>query len=199
MLGSSSVIRNLWRSSAVVRGGVSPMMLRAMSSVAPSVASSVVVPPVNAGSEKVETAESHSVVSIVKHPYALQPGENSAPPSKTNDVFAVITLQGKQYKITQDDVIVSDKIDGMDIGDIVTAPSVLLLGSRNTTIIGRPSIAGARVTLEVEEVTKDKKVIAFKFRRRKSSRRLRGFRRQITILRVKEIDVGGSYKDDFVV
>lgn len=57
----------------------------------------------------------------------------------------------------------------------------------------------SQVSLEVEEVTKDKKVIAFKFRRRKSSRRLRGFRRQITVLRVKEIEVGGSYKDDFVV
>lgn len=73
----------------------------------------------------------------------------------------------------------------------------MMLGSRATTVLGRPQIAGAKVTFEVEEKTKDKKVIAFKFRRRKNSRRTRGFRRSITILRVKGIDVGSDLTTDF--
>ncbi|RYH03694.1 50S ribosomal protein L21, partial [archaeon] len=78
-------------------------------------------------------------------------------------------------------------------------PQVLLLGSKNSTIIGRPLLPKSLVRLEVEELTKDRKVIAFKTRRRKSSRRTRGFRRDLTVLRVKEIVVGDEVQGDFVV
>jgi large subunit ribosomal protein L21 len=72
-----------------------------------------------------------------------------------------------------------------------------MLGSKSVSVFGQPIVGGAKVRLEVEEVTKDKKVIAFKFRRRKSSRRTRGFRRELTILRVKEILPGAELQPDF--
>ena len=66
-----------------------------------------------------------------------------------------------------------------------------MVGSRATTYVGHPYVAGAQVMAAVGEMTKDKKVLAFKMRRRKNSRRLRGFRRQVTILRVTGITYKG--------
>lgn len=64
---------------------------------------------------------------------------------------------------------------------------MLLLGSPSATLIGRPSVSGAIVRVAVEEMTKDKHLIILKFRRRKNSQRKKGFRRQVTILRVVDI------------
>jgi large subunit ribosomal protein L21 len=73
---------------------------------------------------------------------------------------------------------------------------VLLVGSKTATILGKPLVAGQTVTAVVEEVVKDKKVITLKFRRRKNSKNIRGFRRQLTILRVKEITLDADVKKD---
>jgi ribosomal protein L21 len=67
---------------------------------------------------------------------------------------------------------------------------VLMIGSRKATLVGRPLIDGAEVVVDVEEITKDKKVIAFKMRRRKNSKRTKGFRREVTVLRVTDIVPG---------
>ncbi len=76
----------------------------------------------------------------------------------------------------------------MDIGDTVTLDKVLLVGSRLGTVVGRPLVAGARVTAVLEELAKDAKVIIFKKRRRKASQTLNGFRRQVAVLRITSID-----------
>ena len=62
-----------------------------------------------------------------------------------------------------------------------------MVGNKVGTVIGKPLIEGAKIRAEVEEITKDRKVIAFKMRRRKNSRRIRGFRKDLTIIRIKEI------------
>jgi len=113
--------------------------------------------------------------------------------------FAVFPLSGRQYKVTLDDTIVADNMQEVDIDSHVTVQNVLMVGSKDTTIIGRPYVPGATVTMRVEELAKDKKVHALKFRRRKNSQRLRGFRRQVTILRVTDIDLntaGRATQDD---
>jgi large subunit ribosomal protein L21 len=69
---------------------------------------------------------------------------------------------------------------------------VLLVGSKFATVIGHPLVPQARVTLQVEEITLDQKVTILKFRRRKNSRRRKGFRRQLTILRVTNISPPAS-------
>ena len=64
---------------------------------------------------------------------------------------------------------------------------VLLLGSASETVVGRPLVPDARVVCSVEEQTKDAKVVIFKKRKRKASRRRNGFRRMVTLLRVTDI------------
>jgi len=78
-------------------------------------------------------------------------------------------------------------MDNVDIGETITIDDVLLVGSRRSTIIGQPIVKSAQVLAQVEEITKDKKVIAFKMRRRKNSKSTVGHRRDIVILRINDI------------
>jgi len=100
-------------------------------------------------------------------------------------MFAVIKTGGRQYRVVPDDVLEIGKIAG-DVGTIVQLGEVLLLGG-DTPVLGAPTIAGATVAAEVLQHKRGPKVISFKKRRRKNSRRKRGYRDEITVLRITEI------------
>jgi large subunit ribosomal protein L21 len=100
-------------------------------------------------------------------------------------MFAVIKTGGRQYRVVPDDVLEIGKIAG-DVGTIVQLGEVLLLGG-DTPVLGAPTVAGATVAAEVLQHKRGPKVIAFKKRRRKNSRRKRGYRDEITVLRITEI------------
>lgn len=102
--------------------------------------------------------------------------------------FAVVEIGGTQYKVTPDDVVVTEKLESVDINDVIELHRVLLLGSTEETLIGRPYIPGASVRAAVEEHFLDGKVLIFHKRRRKNSRRLRGHRQPLTSLRILSID-----------
>ena len=70
----------------------------------------------------------------------------------------------------------------------VVLPRVLLLGSASETLLGRPVLPGATVTAAVEEQVLNAKVLSFKKRRRKHSRRMRGHRQMLTRLRIVDIE-----------
>ena len=100
-------------------------------------------------------------------------------------MFAVIKTGGRQYRVVPDDVLEIGKIAG-DVGTIVQLGEVLVLGG-DTPVLGMPTVAGASVAAEVLQHKRGPKVIAFKKRRRKNSRRKRGYRDEITVLRITEI------------
>src|SRR5712672_3006282 len=100
-------------------------------------------------------------------------------------MFAVIKTGGRQYRVVPDDVLEIGKIAG-DVGTIVQLGEVLLLGG-DTPVLGAPAVAGASVAAEVLQHKRGPKVISFKKRRRKNSRRKRGYRDEITVLRITEI------------
>ena len=100
-------------------------------------------------------------------------------------MFAVIKTGGRQYRVVPDDVLEIGKIAG-DVGTIVQLGEVLVLGG-DTPVLGVPTVAGASVAAEVLQHKRGPKVIAFKKRRRKNSRRKRGYRDEITVLRITEI------------
>jgi large subunit ribosomal protein L21 len=100
-------------------------------------------------------------------------------------MFAVIKTGGRQYRVVPDDVLEIGKIAG-DVGTIVQLGEVLLLGG-DTPVLGMPTVAGASVAAEVLDHKRGPKVISFKKRRRKNSRRKRGYRDEITVLRITEI------------
>ena len=105
-------------------------------------------------------------------------------------MFAVIKTGGKQYRVVPNDVLEIGKIAG-DVGSIVQLGEVLVVGG-DTPVLGGPLVAGASVAAEVLDHKRGPKVIAFKKRRRKNSKRKRGYRDEITVIRVTEILTDGK-------
>jgi large subunit ribosomal protein L21 len=105
-------------------------------------------------------------------------------------MFAVIKAGGKQYRVATEDVIRIDRVVG-EPGEVIEFGEVLLLGG-DTPQIGAPTVSGASVAGEVLQHTRGDKVIAFKKRRRKNSRRKRGFRHEFSMIRITEILTGGA-------
>jgi large subunit ribosomal protein L21 len=105
-------------------------------------------------------------------------------------MFAVIKTGGRQYRVVPDDVLEIGKIDG-DVGTIIQLGEVLVLGGE-TPVLGLPMVAGATVAAEVLQHKRGPKVISFKKRRRKNSKRKRGYRDELTVLRITEILADGK-------
>jgi large subunit ribosomal protein L21 len=105
-------------------------------------------------------------------------------------MFAVFKTGGKQYRVAAEDVLKVDKIEG-NPGEIVEFGEVLVVGGDSVTL-GAPTIAGATVAAEVLDQARGPKIIAFKKRRRKNSRRKRGHRQEFTLLRITEILTDGN-------
>ena len=105
-------------------------------------------------------------------------------------MFAVFKTGGKQYRVAAEDVLKIEKVKG-EPGEIVEFGEVLVVGGDNVTL-GAPIVAGATVAAEVLDQSRGPKVIAFKKRRRKNSRRKRGHRQEFTLLRITEILTDGQ-------
>ena len=105
-------------------------------------------------------------------------------------MFAVFKTGGKQYRVAAEDVIKVGKVRG-EPGEIVEFGEVLVVGGDNLSL-GAPTVAGATVAAEVIEQARGPKIIAFKKRRRKNSRRKIGHRQEFTLLRITEILTDGK-------
>jgi large subunit ribosomal protein L21 len=103
-------------------------------------------------------------------------------------MYAVIRTGGKQYKVAKNDVVVVEKLAG-EAGKTVELGDVLMVVDGATAKVGAPTLAGAKVTATVLKQAKGEKVIVFKKRRRKNSRRKNGHRQFETTLRIVDIKV----------
>jgi large subunit ribosomal protein L21 len=105
-------------------------------------------------------------------------------------MFAVIKTGGKQYRVAAEDVIRIDRVNSQP-GEIVEFGEVLVVGG-DTPLLGTPTVSGATVAGEVLQHSRGDKVIAFKKRRRKNSRRKRGYRHEFSVIRITEILTDGA-------
>ena len=105
-------------------------------------------------------------------------------------MFAVIKTGGKQYRVAAGDKLKIEKIEG-EPGKIVQIGEVLVVGGDSVTL-GVPTVSGASVAAQVLEQSRGPKVIAFKKRRRKNSRRKRGHRQDFVLIRISEILMDGA-------
>ena len=101
-------------------------------------------------------------------------------------MYAVIKTGGKQYRVAQNDLLEIERLPG-DKGGTIEFGEVLMLGGDGTAKIGAPFITGAKVTAELVDQTRGPKLIAFKKRRRKNSRRKKGHRQDLTLVRITSI------------
>jgi large subunit ribosomal protein L21 len=100
-------------------------------------------------------------------------------------MYAVIKTGGKQYKVSEGEFLKVEKLAG-EIGDSIQFAEVLMVGGEKT-VIGAPVVAGASVTAKIAAQGKDKKILVFKSKRRKGTRKLRGHRQHKTVLKIEKI------------
>jgi large subunit ribosomal protein L21 len=112
-------------------------------------------------------------------------------------MYAVIQTGGKQYRISEGDLITVEKLDG-SAGDRVELPSVLMVGEGNQITVGQPWLEQARVMGTIVRQTRGPKVLIFKYKRRKGYQKRQGHRQAQTVLRVTEILTGAVEAPDVV-
>ena len=106
-------------------------------------------------------------------------------------MYAVIQTGGKQYRVAPGDVIQVEKLPA-EVGDEVQLDQVLLVSDDDGVLIGRPLLQGAWVKAQVMDQARHRKVLVFKYRRRKRYRRKTGHRQPYTALKIGEISTGGA-------
>jgi large subunit ribosomal protein L21 len=101
-------------------------------------------------------------------------------------MYAVIKTGGKQYKVAEGDFLKVEKLEGL-VGDTIEFGEVLMVGGEAIKV-GAPLVAGAKVTAKVAVQGRDKKVLVFKSKRRKNTRKLIGHRQHHTVLKIEKIN-----------
>ncbi len=103
-------------------------------------------------------------------------------------MYAVIAAGGKQYRVKEGDLLLVEKISG-DIGAEVSFDKVLMFSDGESVKIGQPVLENAAVSGHIVDQGKAKKIIVFKYKRRKRYRRKRGHRQQYTAVKIDSIEV----------
>ena len=101
-------------------------------------------------------------------------------------MYAVVETGGKQYRVMPGDTLDVELLDA-NAGDSIELGRVLMVGDGADTVIGRPTVAGARVIAEVVEQTKGEKIIVFKYKSKVRYRRKTGHRQRLTRVRITDI------------
>lgn len=103
-------------------------------------------------------------------------------------MYALVSIKGRQYKAEKGALLKVDLLDKTK-GDVVEFDSVLLTSGDGAVKIGNPYVSGVRVRTVVEDAGRDRKVIVYRYRRRKGFHKKRGHRQSFTVLRVEDITV----------
>ncbi len=101
-------------------------------------------------------------------------------------MYAIVQTGGKQFQVAKGDILEIEKLDAQE-GDQVSLDQVLLIRDGETLQIGRPVVENASVKAKVLAHDKGKKVVVFKFKRRKQYRRTKGHRQHLTRIKIEDI------------
>ncbi len=101
-------------------------------------------------------------------------------------MYVVLETGGKQYKLEKNDEFLVNRIPGKESG-LVKLKNIMLAKEKTDYFVGEPYLKNAYVTCEILAHTRGKKLIAFKYKRRKSYKKKIGHRQDLTKLKVKEI------------
>ena len=101
-------------------------------------------------------------------------------------MYAIIATGGKQYKVSEGDIIKIEKLVKAE-GESVTFDKVLLVSDKET-VVGNPTVAGATVTASVVCEGKDKKVIVYKYKRKTGYHKKNGHRQLFTKVKIDKIN-----------
>jgi ribosomal protein L21 len=140
--------------------------------------------------ETEKKARERAILALsLNFPSAAAASSSSSSPSSSSSLpqlFAIISLAGKQFKVSPGDIVIADRLKNVAVAtELALSPHIV--GSPTTTIVGRPVVQGASVMCVVESHELDEKVIVFKKKRRKRYQRTQGHRREISRIRIDKI------------
>ncbi|MBQ9538471.1 MAG: 50S ribosomal protein L21 [Treponema sp.] len=104
-------------------------------------------------------------------------------------MYAIVEYNGNQYKVEKDAVLTFAKINDAKEGETITIDKVLLVSDGDKVNVGTPYVSGAKVTVEVGNTFRDKKILVLKYKSKKDYHRLHGHRDCFTDVKVKDIVV----------
>ena len=102
-------------------------------------------------------------------------------------MYAVLVTGGKQYRVQEGDVIYVEKLDA-EVESTIELDNILVLSNDEGLIVGKPVVEGAKVVATVLAQGKAKKIIVFKYKRKKDYRRKQGHRQPFTKLQIEKIN-----------
>ena len=101
-------------------------------------------------------------------------------------MYAIVKTGGKQYKVREGDTLQVEKLAG-EVGNEISFDDVLMYSDGETVTVGQPKLENVTVSGHIVEQGKNKKIIVFKYKRRKRYRRKQGHRQQYTAVRIDSI------------
>jgi large subunit ribosomal protein L21 len=104
-------------------------------------------------------------------------------------MYAVIQTGGKQYRVEKGETLTIEKLPAK-AGEEYLFNEVLLVAENGKVKIGTPTVPKASVVGKVLRQAKEKKIVVFKFKRRKNYRRTQGHRQQVSVVKIEEIKIG---------
>lgn len=102
-------------------------------------------------------------------------------------MYAIIETGGKQYKVQEGDVVFVEKLSA-EVNSTVELTDVLAVSKDGKLVVGTPNVAGAKVTATVLKHDKEKKVVVFKYKKKKDYRKKQGHRQPYTQLKIEKIE-----------
>jgi large subunit ribosomal protein L21 len=134
-----------------------------------------------------------SAPSAPESPQSASPkaAESSASAKSDGQVYAIVEASGQQFWLQPNRYLDLDRIDA-EVDSTVTLDSVLLLSGAKGVTLGQPYVTGATVELKVLAHRRGPKILVYKMRRKKKTRRKTGHRQELTRVLVQAIQVGGK-------
>ena len=117
--------------------------------------------------------------------------KNTTNNSKNNELYAIAETSGQQFWFEENKYYDIDRLNAKE-KDKITLEKVLLLKDKNSITIGKPYVKDAKIELEVVSHRRDKKILVYKMRPKKKTRRKMGHRQELTRVMVKSISLGKS-------
>ena len=117
--------------------------------------------------------------------------KNTTNNSKSNELYAIAEPSGQQFWFEENKYYDIDRLNAKE-KDKITLEKVLLLKDKNSITIGKPYVKDAKIELEVVAHRRDKKILVYKMRPKKKTRRKMGHRQELTRVMVKSISLGKS-------
>lgn len=110
-------------------------------------------------------------------------------------MYAIVEISGKQYKVSEGDIVFVARLESLELGSSVEFDKVLLISDDKKVTVGEEYVKGAKVKATVVSHGKDKKIIVYKYKAKKNERKTKGHRQAYTKIQIEKITTSKAKKE----